>query len=155
MEQKHSVDKKCRSNSVLDDTLTLLFTPQGQQSHRLVIFAAIFVLMTLLILYGSNNVNDNIYSPLHLALNKAIKATDLKKWSGKDGYVPFHGNKVLNSSCTDKEMCFMTWKSTISIREECKRREMLLLHGACSKLRKSVKIQKGCGALFQKDAQTS
>ncbi|XP_010770192.1 alpha-N-acetylgalactosaminide alpha-2,6-sialyltransferase 6 [Notothenia coriiceps] len=77
----------------------LKLSAKGQQSHRLVIFAAIFVLMTLLILYGSNNVNDNIYSPLHLAINKAIKATDLKKWSGKDGYVPFHGNKTMSLHC--------------------------------------------------------
>ncbi|XP_054468385.1 alpha-N-acetylgalactosaminide alpha-2,6-sialyltransferase 6 [Anoplopoma fimbria] len=71
---------------------------KGQQSHRLVIFAAIFVLMTLLILYGSNNV-DTVYAPFHVATNYAIKATDLKKWSGKDGYVPFHGNKSMNLHC--------------------------------------------------------
>jgi len=79
------------------------FARQGQRSHRLVIFAAIVVLMTLLILYGSNNINDVTYTPFHVAANYAIKATDLKKWSGKDGYVPFQGNKVLNS--WEAEMC--------------------------------------------------
>ncbi|XP_042365257.1 alpha-N-acetylgalactosaminide alpha-2,6-sialyltransferase 6 [Plectropomus leopardus] len=72
---------------------------KGQQNHRLVIFAAIVVLMTLLILYGSNNVNDAVYTPFHVATNYAVKATDLKKWSGKDGYVPFHGNKSMNLQC--------------------------------------------------------
>lgn len=84
------------------------FVLQEQQSHRLVILAAIFVLMTLLILYGSNNGNDSAYAPFHVVTNYAIKATDLKKWSGKDGYVPFHGNKVPGGeihACT-MTMCF-------------------------------------------------
>lgn len=70
----------------------------------MVIFAAIFILMTLLILYGSNNVNDSIYTPMHVATSHTLKTTDLKKWAGKDGYVPFHGNKVLHSSHTNTEM---------------------------------------------------
>lgn len=61
----------------------------------MVIFAAIFILTTLLILYGSNNTNDAIYSPFHVDTNHALKNTDLKKWAGKDGYVPVYGNKVL------------------------------------------------------------
>ncbi len=61
----------------------------------MVILAAIFVLMTLLILYGSNNVMDDVYAPFHVAANHAPKTTDLKKWSGREGYVPVNGNKVL------------------------------------------------------------
>lgn len=60
----------------------------------MVIFVAVFILMTLLILYSSNNVNDNVYAPFHVATNHVAKVTDLKKWSGKDGYVPVYGNKV-------------------------------------------------------------
>lgn len=70
----------------------------------MVIFAAIFVLMTLLILYGSNNSNDDIYAPFHVATNYALKTTDLKKWAGKDGYVPVYGNKVLNSFHINTDM---------------------------------------------------
>ncbi|KAM4528030.1 alpha-N-acetylgalactosaminide alpha-2,6-sialyltransferase 6 isoform 1-T1 [Odontesthes bonariensis] len=72
---------------------------KSQQSHRVVIFVAIFLLMTLLILYGSNNVNESIYPPFHMAVNKAIKPTDLKTWSGKDGYVPVYGNKSMTLHC--------------------------------------------------------
>lgn len=77
----------------------LKLSGKGQQSHRMVIFAAIFVLMTLLILYGSNNSNDDIYAPFHVATNYALKTTDLKKWAGKDGYVPVYGNKNMSLRC--------------------------------------------------------
>lgn len=69
----------------------------------MVILVAIFVLMTLLILYGSNNVMDDVYAPFHVATNHALKATDLKKWSGREGYVPVYGNKVLNELHTITE----------------------------------------------------
>lgn len=82
---------------------TPLFTLQGQQSHRMVILAAIFVLMTLLILYGSNNINEEIYAPFHVAANHALKTTDLKKWAGREGYVPINGNKVLNRLHTNNK----------------------------------------------------
>ncbi|XP_026212141.1 alpha-N-acetylgalactosaminide alpha-2,6-sialyltransferase 6 [Anabas testudineus] len=72
---------------------------KGQQSHKMVIFAAIFILTTLLILYGSNNTNDAIYSPFHVDTNHALKNTDLKKWAGKDGYVPVYGNKSMSLRC--------------------------------------------------------
>lgn len=72
----------------------LLFTLQGQQSHRVVIFVAIFILMTL-ILYGSNNASDAIYTPFHVDTSHTLRITDLKKWAGKEGYVPVYGNKVL------------------------------------------------------------
>ncbi|XP_018517995.1 alpha-N-acetylgalactosaminide alpha-2,6-sialyltransferase 6 isoform X2 [Lates calcarifer] len=77
----------------------LRLSGKGQQSPRMVIFAAIFILMTLLILYGSNNVNDSIYTPMHVATSHTLKTTDLKKWAGKDGYVPFHGNKSMTMHC--------------------------------------------------------
>lgn len=87
-------------------------TLQGQQSHRMVIFAAILILMTLFILYSSNNNNiDAIYAPFHVVTNHAIKITDLRKWTGREGYVPVYGNKV---GCTQipkysfacKMLCF-------------------------------------------------
>lgn len=67
---------------------------QGQRSHSLAIFVAILILMMLLILYGSNNSPEAIYPPFHVAENHALKTTDLKRWSGKDDYVPLYGNKV-------------------------------------------------------------
>lgn len=79
----------------------LLFTLQGQQSHRMVILAAVFVLMTLLILYGSNNVIDEVYAPFHVATNNALRTTNLKKWAGREGYVSVYGNKVLNRLYTN------------------------------------------------------
>lgn len=72
---------------------------KGQPSHRMAIFAAILILMTLLILYGSNNVNEPVYAPFHMVTNHAVKTTDLKKWSGKDGYIPVHGNKNMTLLC--------------------------------------------------------
>ncbi|XP_034565988.1 alpha-N-acetylgalactosaminide alpha-2,6-sialyltransferase 6 [Notolabrus celidotus] len=74
-------------------------TGKGQQSHRMVILAAIFVLMTLLILYGSNNVGDDVYAPFHVATNHALMTTDLKKWAGREGYVPVSGNKNMSLRC--------------------------------------------------------
>lgn len=82
----------------------LSLTLQGQQSHRMVILAAIFVLMTLLILYGSNNVIDDVYAPFHVASTHALRNTDLKKWAGRDGYVSVYGNKVLHTLHTNTEM---------------------------------------------------
>ncbi|XP_061589748.1 alpha-N-acetylgalactosaminide alpha-2,6-sialyltransferase 6 [Cololabis saira] len=65
------------------------------QSHRWVIFVATFILMTLLILYGSNS--EIIYPPFHLMITH--KNTDLKKWTGKDGYAPVYGNKSMTLRC--------------------------------------------------------
>ncbi|XP_030004327.1 alpha-N-acetylgalactosaminide alpha-2,6-sialyltransferase 6 isoform X2 [Sphaeramia orbicularis] len=72
---------------------------KGQQSHRLAIFVAIFIVMTLLILYGSNNVNEVPYAPFHMAIHHTVKTTDLKRWFGKDGYVPVYGNKSMTLRC--------------------------------------------------------
>ncbi|XP_035524059.1 alpha-N-acetylgalactosaminide alpha-2,6-sialyltransferase 6 [Morone saxatilis] len=77
----------------------LKLSGKGQQSHRMVILAAIFVLMTLLILYGSNNVIDDVYAPFRVATNHALKTTDLKKWAGREGYVPVNGNKNMTLRC--------------------------------------------------------
>lgn len=77
----------------------LKLSGKRQQSHRMVIFIAIFILMTLLILYGSNNSNESIYTPFHVATNHAVRTTDLKKWAGKDGYVPVYGNKNMSLHC--------------------------------------------------------
>ena len=73
---------------------------QGQQSQKMVIFGAIFLLMTLLILYSSNSANDisPLYSPFRASTpHHAIKVTDLKKWAGKEGYVAVYGNKVTHT----------------------------------------------------------
>ncbi|KAJ8286865.1 hypothetical protein GJAV_G00044230 [Gymnothorax javanicus] len=75
-----------------------LVDKQGQQSQRMVIFGAIFLLMTLLILYSSNNGND-IYSPFRNSYHHIIKTTDLKKWAGKEGYVAVYGNKSMTLHC--------------------------------------------------------
>ncbi|XP_047228119.1 alpha-N-acetylgalactosaminide alpha-2,6-sialyltransferase 6 isoform X2 [Girardinichthys multiradiatus] len=76
----------------------LRISGKGQQSHKMVIFFAVFILTTLLILYGSNSSNDGVYIPFHVAINHAIK-TDLKKWSGRDGYMPIYGNKSITLHC--------------------------------------------------------
>lgn len=67
---------------------------QGPRSHKLVILAAAFVLMTLLILFGSNNVVEEPYTPFHVATSYGLRTTNLKKWGGRDGYLPVTGNKV-------------------------------------------------------------
>lgn len=77
-----------------------LVDKQGQQSQRMVIFAAIFLLMTLLILYSSNSGSEVISGPFHVATNHhSIKPTNLKKWAGKDGYVAVYGNKNMTLHC--------------------------------------------------------
>lgn len=92
-----------------------MFTLQSQQSHRLVILAAIFVLMTLLILYGSNNIDDDMfYAPFHVATNHPLRTTDLKKWAGREGYVPVYGNKVRNRLHTNTEM-FQVFRKTLMV----------------------------------------
>lgn len=72
---------------------------KGQQSHRMVIVVVIFILMTLFILYNSNNVIDDVYMPFHVATSHLLKTTDLKKWGGREGYVPVTGNKNMTLHC--------------------------------------------------------
>ncbi|KAG7499400.1 hypothetical protein JOB18_036704 [Solea senegalensis] len=71
----------------------------GQQSHKMVIFAAIFILMTLFFLYGSNNGSSDVYTPIHITANHPLITTDLKKWAGKEGYTTFQGNKSMTLHC--------------------------------------------------------
>lgn len=77
----------------------MLFALQGQHSRRLVIFVAIFIVMTVLFLYSSNNGIGGTYAPFHVASNHALLTTNLKKWAGKDGYVPVYGNKSMALHC--------------------------------------------------------
>ncbi|KAK2888117.1 alpha-N-acetylgalactosaminide alpha-2,6-sialyltransferase 6 [Channa argus] len=77
----------------------LRLSGKGQQSHRMVIFLAIFILMMLFFLYGFNTGNDVLSTPFHVAPNHILKNTDLKKWAGKDGYVPFNGKKSMTLHC--------------------------------------------------------
>ncbi|KAJ7988259.1 hypothetical protein DPEC_G00321730 [Dallia pectoralis] len=79
-----------------------LVDKQGPQSQKMVIFGAIFLLMTLLILYSSNSGNDisPFYRPFRGSVpHRAIKVTDLKKWAGKEGYVAVYGNKSMTLHC--------------------------------------------------------
>lgn len=81
-----------------------MLTLQGHQSHRLVILAVIFILMTLLILLGSNSSIDEAYAPFHVAASTALRTTNLKKWGGRDGYLPVTGNKVPRIYVANGEM---------------------------------------------------
>lgn len=77
-----------------------LIDKQGQQSQRMVIFGAVFLLTTLLILYGSNSGSDIVRGQFQVVANHhALKATDLKKWAGKEGYVSVSGNKTMTLNC--------------------------------------------------------
>ncbi|XP_054600484.2 alpha-N-acetylgalactosaminide alpha-2,6-sialyltransferase 6 isoform X2 [Nothobranchius furzeri] len=71
---------------------------KGQQSHRMAVLLAIFVLMTALIFYSSNS-SEGLYSPFHAVTNNFVKSTNLKKWSGKDGYIPLYRNKSFTLRC--------------------------------------------------------
>ncbi|XP_033850828.2 alpha-N-acetylgalactosaminide alpha-2,6-sialyltransferase 6-like [Acipenser ruthenus] len=66
--------------------------------QRMVIFGAVFLVMTLLILYGSNSSNDYHYTPLRTSLH-SHNLPSLKKWEVKDGYLPVYGNKTMNLHC--------------------------------------------------------
>lgn len=72
---------------------------KGQQSHRMVILVSVLVLMTLLILYGSNNANDAGQTAFQVSTHQALRTTDLKQWAGKAGYVALHGNKSMTLRC--------------------------------------------------------
>uniref|UniRef100_A0AAY4A213 Alpha-N-acetylgalactosaminide alpha-2,6-sialyltransferase 6 n=1 Tax=Denticeps clupeoides TaxID=299321 RepID=A0AAY4A213_9TELE len=74
---------------------SLVFGTQGQQSQRMVIFGAIFLLTTLLILYSSNTGNQTYSGNYHYT----TKNRDLKSWAGRDAYVSVHGNKNLTVRC--------------------------------------------------------
>ncbi|XP_068609151.1 alpha-N-acetylgalactosaminide alpha-2,6-sialyltransferase 6 [Brachionichthys hirsutus] len=72
---------------------------KGHRSHRAAILAAVAILTTLVILYGSNNIPDESGAPFRVAAHAEVKSTDLKKWAGGDGYVPVHGNKNMTLRC--------------------------------------------------------
>ncbi|XP_030625164.1 alpha-N-acetylgalactosaminide alpha-2,6-sialyltransferase 6 [Chanos chanos] len=76
-----------------------LVDKQGQQCQRMVIFGAVFLLMTLFILYSSNSGND-LYVPFKsVNIHHHNQNTNLKKWAGKEGYVPVYGNKSMTLHC--------------------------------------------------------
>lgn len=60
----------------------------------MVVFVAIFLITTLFILYNSNSTNESYDAFKFTVYNSATKNTNLKKWAGKDGYIPIFGNKV-------------------------------------------------------------
>lgn len=64
----------------------------------MVIYGTVFLITTLLILYSSNSSADlNSSFKVSEIHHHAVKNTNLKKWAGKEGYLPVHGNKVINS----------------------------------------------------------
>uniref|UniRef100_A0A671QLH7 Alpha-N-acetylgalactosaminide alpha-2,6-sialyltransferase 6-like n=1 Tax=Sinocyclocheilus anshuiensis TaxID=1608454 RepID=A0A671QLH7_9TELE len=76
-----------------------VFPQQWQQVQRMVIYGTVFLIMTLLILYSSNSSAD-LYSPFKVnEFHYAIKHTNLKKWAGKEAYVPVYGNKSMSLHC--------------------------------------------------------
>ncbi|ROL50063.1 Alpha-N-acetylgalactosaminide alpha-2,6-sialyltransferase 6 [Anabarilius grahami] len=65
----------------------------------MVIYGTIFLIMTLLILYSSNSSAD-LYSSFKVSeFHHTVKNTNLKKWAGKEGYLPVYGNKSMNLHC--------------------------------------------------------
>uniref|UniRef100_H3C312 ST6 N-acetylgalactosaminide alpha-2,6-sialyltransferase 6 n=1 Tax=Tetraodon nigroviridis TaxID=99883 RepID=H3C312_TETNG len=91
---------KCKQYGRLKSALSSpLCERQGRQSHGMVILAAAFILTSLLIFCGSNNVIEEVYSNFHVAINNAPGTTNLKKWPWKGGYVPVHGNKNMSLHC--------------------------------------------------------
>ncbi|XP_072488630.1 alpha-N-acetylgalactosaminide alpha-2,6-sialyltransferase 6 isoform X2 [Notamacropus eugenii] len=61
------------------------------KGQRSVVLVALFALITLLILYSSNSVNDVFpYSPLRGHFHRT---PNLRKWAIADSYVPVLGNK--------------------------------------------------------------
>ncbi|XP_060791618.1 alpha-N-acetylgalactosaminide alpha-2,6-sialyltransferase 6 isoform X2 [Neoarius graeffei] len=77
----------------------LRLVEKGHHSKRMVVFVAIFLITTLFILYNSNSVNESYEAFKVIGYNSASKSTDLKKWAGKDGYVPVFGNKSMTLHC--------------------------------------------------------
>ncbi|XP_057674678.1 alpha-N-acetylgalactosaminide alpha-2,6-sialyltransferase 6 isoform X1 [Corythoichthys intestinalis] len=69
----------------------------GERTRRVAIFVAVFIVMTLLILYNSGATQSS-YLPFQVAKNHTPKPTNLKKWATKD-YVAVHGDKRMNLHC--------------------------------------------------------
>ncbi|KAL2100053.1 hypothetical protein ACEWY4_004447 [Coilia grayii] len=77
----------------------ILVDTQVHQSQRMVVFGAIFLLTTLLILYSSNSGNQ-LYNTVGAGnYHYASKNTNLKTWSTRDAYVPVYGNKTFLLHC--------------------------------------------------------
>ncbi|XDV38186.1 hypothetical protein PO909_007649 [Leuciscus waleckii] len=72
---------------------------QWQQGQRMVIYGTVFLITTLLILYSSNSSADLNSSFKLSEIHHAVKNTNLKKWAGKEGYLPVHGNKSMILRC--------------------------------------------------------
>ncbi|XP_017348641.1 alpha-N-acetylgalactosaminide alpha-2,6-sialyltransferase 6 isoform X3 [Ictalurus punctatus] len=77
----------------------LRLAEKGHHSKRMVVFVALFLITTLFFLYNSNSTNESYETFKLAAYNSATKNTDLKKWAGKDGYIPVFGNKSLTLHC--------------------------------------------------------
>ncbi|KAM9067582.1 alpha-N-acetylgalactosaminide alpha-2,6-sialyltransferase 6 isoform 2-T5 [Sarcophilus harrisii] len=67
------------------------------KGQRSVVLGALFALITLLILYSSNSVNDVF--PYGSLRGRFHRPPNLKKWAIADSYVPVLGNKTLTSHC--------------------------------------------------------
>lgn len=77
----------------------LRLVDKGHHSQRMAIFGAVFIITTLLILYSSNTGND-LYDSFKVGVyHEAIKTTNLKKWAGKEGYIPVFSNKSMALHC--------------------------------------------------------
>lgn len=80
--------------------ITRLWSSQaGTRTWRVAIAAAIFILMTLFILYSSSSgsmasTSQAAYTPFRIAKNHTPKPTNLKTWATKNDYVPVYGDKV-------------------------------------------------------------
>uniref|UniRef100_G3X2C7 ST6 N-acetylgalactosaminide alpha-2,6-sialyltransferase 6 n=1 Tax=Sarcophilus harrisii TaxID=9305 RepID=G3X2C7_SARHA len=61
------------------------------KGQRSVVLGALFALITLLILYSSNSVNDVF--PYGSLRGRFHRPPNLKKWAIADSYVPVLGNK--------------------------------------------------------------
>lgn len=79
-----------------------LVDKQWQQGQRMVIYGAVFLITTLLILYSSSSSPDlsrSFKTSNIRQIHHTLKTTNLKKWAGKDGYLPVYGNKSLTLHC--------------------------------------------------------
>ncbi|XP_077441853.1 alpha-N-acetylgalactosaminide alpha-2,6-sialyltransferase 6 isoform X2 [Vanacampus margaritifer] len=73
---------------------------EGAHIRRIAIVVAIFILMTLFILYSSSIGDSQMaYAPFRVAKNHTPNSTNLKTWTTKDDYVPVHGDKRLSQRC--------------------------------------------------------
>ncbi|XP_039618494.1 alpha-N-acetylgalactosaminide alpha-2,6-sialyltransferase 6 [Polypterus senegalus] len=77
-------------------------TSKNKPGQKMAIFGAIFLVMTLLILYSSNSGNESFrYIPLKGALGYHLhgRTSNLKQWADGNGYLPVYGNKTMQLHC--------------------------------------------------------